>query len=848
MNLNLNILKTIILRKWIQSPLLPIVLVLIIAVGVATFFSVRLANKSAVSGFKLFTESLTGESDFTIRSPSGLFSEETIIEISKATGHLPIYFYPIIETSALNEGQLIKIVGIDLVSLANFPSISSSSPSIAIDEINDEGINFEKSVFLTEDFLSKNNLSLGDQLKLNQGSSSHTYKIKGTIVNSPFRPTAPSNLVLMDIRECQNFDSLKGKITSIQGFVPEGGLKERVLNQTRSILTEWAKSSEFIIESAEDQKKATTEMSSAFRLNLTILSCLALMVGTFFILQSMEASIIRRRGEIAILRSLGIPPSNIFKIWLTESLMIGFMGSLLGVLIGFVLAQAVVRAVVGTVNQLYYEITSSGASMDWGEASLAIAFGIIVSLVAGYLPSREAAKVEPASAAKSGSKEGGSLLFLTPRVGLLLLAIGYAFAFIPPLTIEGKPIALGGYLSALFIVTGWGIFSTMLFPIVTKMLPKNPSSIYTKSQFRNPKGRHRLAVAALVAAFGMSSAMGILIASFDKTLNSWISQVLRADVYIASSKGNNSDTDLYIPPDTWSQFLDKETEGMDLLRQRRITFKNKKVWLAGTERNTSSDRKLQLSWINKPKKEILAEGDTWISEPMMRKFSLSTGNTISIPTPVGYQNLTITGVYADYSNETGTVMVNRRFMKDFYNDNSISNAAIYLNPQTNPDEWVNKIQKTFPNIFIRTNKKLRNESLEIFEQTFSVTYALESIAILIAVIGLGLTMTGLLLERKNELINLRQIGTTRSQIAKSAMLEGLTLSIVGSIGGIALSLSLGWLLIYKINVQSFGWTLSPSVPTLSIFSLFVLMLTISSAVSWLVGKKNAILDFELTSK
>ena len=85
-------------------------------------------------------------------------------------------------------------------------------------------------------------------------------------------------------------------------------------------------------------------------------------------------------------------------------------------------------------------------------------------------------------------------------------------------------------------------------------------------------------------------------------------------------------------------------------------------------------------------------------------------------------------------------------------------------------------------------------------------------------------MTGLLLERKNELINLRQIGTTRNQIAKSAMLEGLTLSIVGSIGGIALSLSLGWLLIYKINVQSFGWTLSPSVPTLSIF--FVAVYTI----------------------
>ena len=86
MNLNLRIFKSIILRKWTQDPLLPIILVIIIAVGVATFFSVRLANRAAVNGFSLFTESLTGESDITIRSPSGLFDESLIIEISKATG------------------------------------------------------------------------------------------------------------------------------------------------------------------------------------------------------------------------------------------------------------------------------------------------------------------------------------------------------------------------------------------------------------------------------------------------------------------------------------------------------------------------------------------------------------------------------------------------------------------------------------------------------------------------------------------------------------------------------------------------------------------------------------------
>ena len=261
--------------------------------------------------------------------------------------------------------------------------------------------------------------------------------------------------------------------------------------------------------------------------------------------------------------------------------------------------------------------------------------------------------------------------------------------------------------------------------------------------------------------------------------------------------------------------------------------------MAGTERNNRSERKLRLSWIEKPNQEKLSDGESWISEPMMRKFSLKPGNIIEIPTPSGFKRLTIKAVYADYSNETGTVMVNRKFIERFYNDKSVTNVAVYLNPETDANSWVNSIQKEFPNLFIRTNKKLRTESLEIFKQTFSVTYALETIAILIAVIGLGLTMTGLLLERKNELMNLRQIGTSRKEIAKSAMFEGLTLSIVGSLGGIALSLSLGWLLINKINVQSFGWTLNQSIPAISILALFLTMLLISAAVSWAVGKKNA---------
>ena len=102
----------------------------------------------------------------------------------------------------------------------------------------------------------------------------------------------------------------------------------------------------------------------------------------------------------------------------------------------------------------------------------------------------------------------------------------------------------------------------------------------------------------------MSAAMGILVSSFDKTLNAWINQVLRADVYIAASKGNTTSSDMFIPNEKWSRLSDNiKVEGMDLLRQISINYKGKKIWLAGTERNNRSERKLRLSWIEKPNQE-----------------------------------------------------------------------------------------------------------------------------------------------------------------------------------------------------------------------------------------------------
>ena len=212
---------------------------------------------------------------------------------------------------------------------------------------------------------------------------------------------------------------------------------------------------------------------------------------------------------------------------------------------------------------------------------------------------------------------------------------------------------------------------------------------------------------------------------------------------------------------------------------------------------------------------------------------------VTLPTPAGIKEVEVEGIYADYGNEAGTVLVARRFTEDWFGDGSVSNLAIYTSPGADPEIVLERVRERFPALVARTNQRLREESIRIFHQTFAVTYALEAIAVIIAVAGLGLALAGLLLERRNELSTLRAIGATRRDIARAAMWEGLGIALAGLCGGLAVSFFLGWILIGVINPQSFGWTLRYAVPWGTFVFLIGITLATSALVAWAVGFRNA---------
>jgi len=293
---------------------------------------------------------------------------------------------------------------------------------------------------------------------------------------------------------------------------------------------------------------------------------------------------------------------------------------------------------------------------------------------------------------------------------------------------------------------------------------------YASSQLAQSAGRHLLTAAGLAVAIGISAAMGILVASFENTLTAWIKQILKADLYIAGGGAASEENLADISELTWQRIEAMPgVGGADVLKQYRVTIAGKETFLGASVYNDDHERTLQMIWLDSPANGsesnlLRRDGESfpsWISKSFSRRFGVGKGGEIELPTPGRTKPLEVRDVYADCGNEAGMIVVHRSFTREWFSDDGISQMALYLEGNADAEQVAELIRSEFSTLGVRTNARLREDSLRIFHQTFAVTYALEGIAVLIAVSGLGLALAGLLIERKGELSTLKSLRATR---------------------------------------------------------------------------------------
>jgi putative ABC transport system permease protein len=207
--------------------------------------------------------------------------------------------------------------------------------------------------------------------------------------------------------------------------------------------------------------------------------------------------------------------------------------------------------------------------------------------------------------------------------------------------------------------------------------------------------------------------------------------------------------------------------------------------------------------------DMSRENGVVVSEPFANKHHLKRGDTITLPLGSARASFPILDIAYDYASEAGYIAMDRQTLLQYLPDRDPSNVALYLAPGADLDQVRGEVERAVAghNILIFSNRMIRSQAIQIFDRTFLITYALEIISIIVAVIGIAGALLALVVDRRREFGLLRFLGAATAQIRKLILVEAGLIGLLASAVGLALGLALSVILIYVINKQSFGWTI-----------------------------------------
>ena len=809
---NLLLFGRLILRPLRSEPVRTVLTLLAVALGVSVVVAIDLAGQAAAGSFHSSLESLTGTSDLIITATGGI--DEKLLG---TLNQLPFAFdfAPRIEDFAsLNgKGEALPFIGLDLIG-HHMRQFEDQNVEQAAGLLSDHD-----PIWVGAGLHHKR----GDHVRLLINDALHNFTVAGTLASHAGQ-VGENNAIVADIGLAQKVTGKVGKLDTIDVRVPPGHSLEHWIQVLSQSLP-----SSVTVEPQGSRTDQNRKMLSAFRWNLRVLSYIALVVGAFLIYNTISISVVRRRNEIGVLRALGATRTFVTVGFLAESLFFAVVGSALGLLLGRFMAIAAVKLIGKTVQSLY--VSSEPAPIHLtSEATLAgLGLGIGVSLLAALYPAFEAARVAPVEAMARGREEFVAALRSRTAIwwALFLLILAGFLAKLPP--VHRQP--LFAYLSVLLLISGTATaiptlvswFSSASGRALEKLF--GVEALLAMRSLRASLGRTSVLTAALTTAVAMTASVGIMVGSFRDTVSVWMDNQLKADLYLRPAGSSSADRHPTMSADIADR-IEKLSgvAGVDRFRAYPITYQGVPASLAGgqssSRQNSASTRFLP----GEDRNQILATlplGDyAVVSEPFSNKHKVAPGSTIVLPLGNSVRPFKVLGIYYDYSTERGFIILDRRTLLKYLPDPAASNLAVYLKPNANQKQVRQAIDRIIAGraVLVFANSTLRRGAIEIFDRTFSITYALEAVAIFVAVMGIAGALLAMVIDRRREFALLRFLGASQPQVRAIILCEAGLLGLLSNLIGIVLGTVLSLILIFVINKQSFGWTIQFHWPVAMLLS------------------------------
>ena len=832
------------LRYFARHPALTALNIVGIALGVTVFLAVQIINHSALESFRASVDIVAGKADLEVVG-DGLRFDEMAYPIVAGDPDIAAATPVVEDVASLTDypGEYLQLLGVDVFSnepLRTFELHDAQNQKPDITGF----LRDPKVIALTRKLSARLGLHPGDPLRVETQTGTETFHVGYILDFGEDAPGADEHLSVMDIANVQENFRHVGKLSRISALLRPGADFAAVLARLRAELPAGD-----IVQAPDRRNRQIERMIGAFQLNLTALSLISLLVGMFHIYNTVATAVVRRRHEIGVLRALGLSGLAVQGLFMAEALVLGVAGSLLGLVLGVVLAGQLIGAVSQTITSLYILASIQHLFISpWAVAgALVLCLGAV--LVAAWFPAREAALLAPVEALSIGHLEESSARstgrWFVIGVGLLVLA---ALVARVSLTYGPAWISFG---AALFTLLGFAFFVPTMSVFFSRWV--KPHSIMARIAFGHfAQSLHRtsMAIASLVVALAMVVGISTMIFSFRTTVEDWLSRSIQSDLVIAPAANLVVGNREMIRPEVEQVIAATPHVIYDSFRELRVQFNGQSVKLASVRLAVTRDiEPLALSQ-GDPRGAVdaaIGEGAVLVSQPFFRRFHLGLGDTINLATPTGRRDFKISGVYIDYTTEGGVILVDWKTYRKYWQDDSINGLFLYIDKKSGltaaqvQAELRPKLAP-FGDYLIKSNQELHEQVFRIFDQTFSVTYILQTIGIIISALGIFLSLTILVTERRREISILRAVGASRAQIEAMVLWEAGIIGLLGSFLGIVAGLALAWILSFVINVSFFGWTISWATPWRFLLGLPVAVIAAALVAGYGPARQAARLD------
>jgi putative ABC transport system permease protein len=782
-----------------KHPLRTLLTIAGIVLGTAVFVGMHTANQSVLAAFHQTVNKIAGGTQLQVLAGDTGF-EESVLERVQAVPEVDIAV-PVIEASANTElpgqGSLL-ILGVDMTGDRTLRDYSMESADEAM--IDDPLVFLAQpdSIIVTDAFAKRNSLAIDSKLPMRTMDGEKQFTVRGIMKSGGLASAFGGNLAVMDIYAAQKVFGRGRHFDRIDLSVKEGTTVEDVQHKLEAVLGPG-----FQVESPSARGAQFESLARVYSISANLTSAFALFIGLFIIFNTFSIAVAQRRREIGVLRMLGATQGQIRAMYLGESIAIGVVGSCAGIGLGLLIARGMASFIGAYLGEVY------GVAQRTEEIAanptlllVALAMGVATSLIAAVIPARNAARVDPVRALQKGKAQ---LLSGTENLTRQMIAIVCVVASV--VLIALRPVHIAVYLAfgltiiaALLLAPTLSLmFSKLLRPMLGAIFPVE--GVLAADSLTQAPRRTSGALSALMLSLALVVALGGLARASFHAITEWLDVAFNPDLFVTTSLQFTSRSFRFPAAMHDDLAAIPGIAEVQSVRTPRVVVRGTAVMIIVIDAE-SAGRRVPLPAVagrNDEMYKIAAAGKGIIaSENFALLQHVNLGDVLNIPSPDGDLRLPVIGIIRDYSDQQGSLLMDRALYIEHWHDDSVNVFRVYLNKGADPSRVKTAILANLGDrtrLFVLENRELRGYILNIANQWFGIAYVQIAVAVLVAILGIVNTLTVSISDRRRELGIVQAIGGLRGQIRRMIWVEAI---LIGAIG-LALGLLLGGAALYYVR-------------------------------------------------